>query len=143
MKKIISLNLAILMIVLSFAGCSNKTPTMEELEQQAIDVNMIDINKDSTENIVKAKENYCNKILKLDGQVLRIKEEYVELGCAGVSSTSVNVYLPQEDLAKLEFGQRIIVLGRIADEVEDILDEHGFRHIYYQMPDAILVQDVF
>lgn len=144
MKKIISLSLAVLMIVLSFAGCSSKAPTKDELLEQAIEVEAMDINNDSFDNFVRAKEAYCNKVLKLKGTITDFGDNYVVIsgyyGCEYV----VDVYLPTEEMVNVENGQSVIVVGQTSEEITETSTDIGeatFEYKHFQMPTAYLVSD--
>ena len=54
-------------------------PTKEEMLAIAEEYSSSDIQNDSIENIVKAKQKYCNKTLLLSGMVRNIEEDHIEL----------------------------------------------------------------
>ncbi len=103
-----------------------------------------DIQNDSIENIVRAKQLYCNKTLLLSGTVRNIKEDHIELSAMYGANYMVDVYLSVDDLVLLESGQAIVVVGTTTDEIiEDSENaaEYTFDYSHYQMPEAYLVND--
>ena len=156
MKKVISICLILVMVLAAFVGCSKNTGKedvssqavkgKEKLLSQAVDGDAYDINNDSFDNHVKAKNSYCNKVLKLKGTVIEIAEDHVILGGSYSTEYRVNVYLPTEEMLNLEKGESIVVVGETNDElVEDTenVAQYSFDYHYYQMPTAYLVQDRF
>ena len=116
----------------------------EEMLEQAEEVDANVINNESFENFARAKQNYCNKILKLEGMIQSIGEDHIELGYN--STYVVDVYLPIDEIMMLEVGQSVVVVGETTDEIIDSsqnIAEYSFEYFHYQMPAAYLVQDRF
>ena len=119
-------------------------PTKEEMLAIAEEYSSSDIQNDSIENIVKAKQKYCNKTLLLSGMVRNIEEDHIELAPIYSSNYIIDVYLSIDDLVLLEQGQSITVVGTTTDEIIDDSEsvaEYTFDYSHYQMPVAYLVKD--
>lgn len=145
MKKVISVLLTVMLVCLCFTACGgSKTISKEEMLETAEEYSVTNIQNDSVNNIVNAKQKYCNKTLLLYGYVRHIKEDHIEL-CASYSANyMVDVFLPLEELSVLQDGQIIKVVGITTDEIKDdseIAAEFTFEYKHYQMPSAYLVED--
>lgn len=126
------------------ATAAKDSMSKEEMLAQAEEVNASVINNESFENFARAKQTYCNKILKLKGMVQSIAEDHIELGYN--STYVIDVYLPMDEILTLEVGQQIAVVGETTDEVinsSENIAEYAFEYVHYQMPTAYLVQDRF
>ena len=158
MKKAISLLLA-LVLCLSLCACgggNGDTPdipettesptettapevtvlTKEEMLEQATEVQAHEIDNTSHENLALAKQNYCNTVLKVTGQIARIAEDHIELGTGWYV---VDVYLPIDELVTLQANQQVTIVGQTTESIEK--DSNGMSH--YQMPTAYFVTDRF
>ena len=164
MKKVLSLILALVMC-LSLCACgggsdNNKdntnntsknpeTTTMskDDMLSAATAVCSDQIDNDTFENKAKATQLYCNKVLKVTGFVVSIEEDHIKLGddfYAGV--TVIDVYLPIEDLAMLEKGQLVTIVGQTADKIEtrnQNMAGSDWEQEYFTMPQAYFVGDVY
>ncbi len=143
MKKLFALVLVVVMC-LSFAGCGAKTPTKEELLAVAVEVSANEIQNDSIDNVVSAKQKYCNATISVSGYVRNINEDHIELSASYGSNYMVDVYLPTDELVQLEQGQSITVVGTTTDEIVKDSENAGgytFEYSHYQMPVAYLVKD--
>ena len=78
-------------------------------------------------------QDYCNKILQVNGQITQIAEEYVVISSGDYA---IDVYLPLEELITLTLYQQVIIVGETTDEIV----KAGFGG-HYQMPVAYLVRD--
>ncbi|MBR1757851.1 MAG: hypothetical protein IJ744_03880 [Lachnospiraceae bacterium] len=119
-------------------------PTKDELLSQAEKASANDINNAAFDNIARTKQTYCNKTLELSGMVKTIQEDYVELAGFYGATYLIDVYLPLDDLVKLDAGQQITVVGNTTDELIDTSEsvaEYTFEYKHFQMPIAYLVQD--
>lgn len=150
MKKALSI-LLVLVMCLSLGACggSNDAPKTEaptettapeetvmskdEMLASAVPLEMYEINNASVENIAKAKMDYCNKILQVNGQITQITEEYIVISSGDYA---IDVYLPLEELITLTLYQQVIIVGETTDEIV----KAGFGG-HYQMPVAHLVTD--
>ncbi len=143
MKKFVSL-IMVAVMCLALASCGEKVPTKEEMLAVAEEFSANDIQNDSVENIVSAKQKYCNKTISVSGYVRNIKEDHVELSAFYGSNYIVDVYLSVDELAKLEQGQSITVVGNTTDEITSSTESavgSTFDFYHYQMPVAYLVKD--
>ncbi|MBR4858980.1 MAG: hypothetical protein IKU08_07325 [Clostridia bacterium] len=143
MKKFLSFILIVAMC-LSLVACGSKTLTKEEMIAVAEEFSASDIQNDSIQNIVSAKQKYCNKTILLSGTVRSIQEDYIELSASYGSNYIIDVYLSLEELVLLEQGQYITVVGTTTDEIIDSSEsvaEYTFDYSHYQMPVAYLVKD--
>ena len=105
--------------------------TKEEMLQVAEDVSWVDIQNASVENIVKAKQQYCNKVMQLNGKIWSIEQDHIVIG-GDAANYLVDVYLPLDEIITLENQQVITVIGKTTDEIIDTT---------YQMQNAYLVKD--
>lgn len=147
MKQYIALVLALVMCLsLCACGGGNESPetttpeeaimSKEEMLEQAMDVQVHEIENVSHDNIARAKQDYCNKVLNLTGQISKIAEDHIELG---IGLYVVDVYLPIDELITLQTHQQITVVGQTTDTIEK--DSNQKSH--YQMPVAYFVTDRF
>lgn len=136
MKKIFALMLAALML-LSFAACSgnggqtaNATqeptegPTAEPTEEPkmskeemleiAVEAKDFEINNAIYDNIAKAQYSYCGKVLLITGTIYQIEADHI---CLNDVYVSIDVYLPIEDIVKLENRQSVIIVGETDDTI--------------------------
>lgn len=157
MKRLISLFLAIMMCI-ALAACANASETdnssteaeskenilsKEELLESAIEVKALDINNLTIEDVNKAKEEYCDKTLKMTGPIERIEEEYIEIG---YHDCAIKVYLSSEEISMLEEGQQVTVVGQTSDSIEEYNDPSSTvvdPTLYYEMSPAYFVEDYF
>lgn len=147
MKKFLTLFLASLMC-LSCVACGGSSKgskaSKDDLLAVAEECSATDIQNDSIENIVRAKQSYCNKTLLLGGTVRTINEDHIELSAMYSANYIIDVYLPEEELVLLESGQYITVVGTTTDEIiedSENVAEYTFDYSHYQMPEAYLVGD--
>lgn len=143
LKKIIALVLAAV-LCFSFAACGKKSLTKDEMLAAAEEYSANDILNDSVENIVNAKQKYCDKTLLLSGTVREIKEDHIELAAYYGAEYIIDVYLGVDEIGKLKSGQSIKIVGITTDELiekEEKVAEYIFNYNYYQMPTAYLVED--
>ena len=155
MKKVTALILAFV-LCLTLIACGQPTAdveqattaapkqTKEEMLSVAEECSATDLQNDSIENIVRAKQKYCNKTLLLSGYVRDIKEDHIELSSFYGANYMVDVYLSMDELVLLDRGQSISVVGTTTDEILEDADEVGgtvFDYSHYQMPDAYLVRE--
>lgn len=152
MKKIIMLILTLIM-AFTLAACGSSEVAEEAEESKTSKEDMLavaeecsatDVQNESIENIVRAKQSFCNKTLLLKGCVRDIKEDHIELSSFYGANYMVDVYLSVDDLVVLEKGQSIVVVGVTTEEIiEDTETAAGysFDYSHYQMPEAYLVSD--
>ena len=148
MKRIFSLILVLAMI-LSLCSCgsveqNSSKLSKEDMLMEAEEVSATDIQNDSIDNIVAAKQKYCNKTILLSGSVRSIKENYIELSASFGSNFMTDVYLSTDELSTLKTGQSITVVGTTTDKIIETSENvAGFTLDYnhYQMPNAYLVND--
>lgn len=117
--------------------------SIEEMLKEAKEVDAIDINNDTFDNIVNAKQKYCNTVLKIKGVVRSIAEDHIEVGGQSTDHL-IDVYLSTDEIASLKTRQAISVVGKTSDEVIKTTENYGpyTAEIYhYQMPQAYLAQD--
>lgn len=122
---------------------ATESMTKEEMLQVAEEVSWVDIQNASVENIARAKQQYCNIVMQLEGRIWSIEEDHVVIGGDGANYL-IDVYLPIEEILTLENNQVISVVGKTTDEIIDVTEnvaEYSFDFSYYQMPNAYLVKD--
>ena len=117
--------------------------TKEEMLQIAEEVLWVDMQNASAENIARAKQQYCNKVIQLEGEIFSIEEDHIVMGGGG-ADYYIDIYLPLEEILMLEPGQVISVVGKTTDEIIEATEhiaEYTFDNSYYQMPNAYLIKD--
>ena len=115
----------------------------EELLNIAKKVDAIDINNDTFDNVVSAKQKYCNTVLMINGVVRSIAEDHIEFG-GQYTDHLIDVYLPLDEIAELKTKQAINVVGETSDEVIKVSQNYSpyTADVYhYQMPHAYLAKD--
>lgn len=139
MKKVLALVLA-LVLVLSLVACGgsgeNKNDSTVKAEMSLDD--MLDVAQDTSirkmgndfaMNTTKAKEEYFNNAYKIWGVIYDIGDGYVDIRPSeDFYDDPVYVYLPNEELKKLNKGDVIQVVGIITDDTEDsfqVIDPTG------------------
>ena len=91
-KRILSL-LLMAVVCLGLSACGDKTPTKEEMLAVAAEFSANEIQNDSIDNIVSAKQKFCNTTISVSGYVRNIEEDHIELSAAYSSNYIVDVYL--------------------------------------------------
>lgn len=117
--------------------------TKEEMLQVAEEVSWSDIQTATAENIARAKQQYCNKVMQLYGRIWSIEEDHIVIGGNGANAL-IDAYLPLEEIVTLELNQYIYVVGKITDDIIDTtenIDGYTFNYSCFQMPNAYLVKD--
>lgn len=152
MKKALSLVLA-LVLCLSLCACSSnndnskdKKMSKEEMLASAQAVTAQQIAAES-QNIAKAKQLYCGKIIELTGFIFQIEADFVAVSTGGTySGILTDVYLPAEELVHLEPGQKIVVVGLMDENVETrpfVVAGSQFNHRHFTMKQAYLIQSTY
>ena len=116
MKKLFSL-LLVFAMVLSLCSCISSVPSKEEMISNAIELNWEKVNKERQENIVRAQNEYNDSIVKWTAKVYNINNGYVTMSNKsynGVPIDFINVYLSNDDIAKLEKLQEVTVVGKLS-----------------------------
>ena len=164
MKKLLALMLAAA-LALSLVACGggsgagdNNTPstgngdttstdtpsgggmTKEEMLEQAIECTAGEIAVDTGNNIVKAKQTYCEKTLSIYGWILEISTDHITISGG---DTNFEVYLPVEDIANLESRQYVTIVGNTGAEIREEPIAPGIpQNAYiYEVSPAYLVAD--
>lgn len=151
MKKVGCMTLVMaLCLTLCACGGGSKTNASNKMSKEdmlaaAEVVEPSQIAKDVNSNIAKAKQLYCGKALEVTGRVSSIKEDYVELSLS--SSAVIDVYLPTEELLLLASGQKVTIVGKTNEELNEITASGpmGMEWVtkHFAMPEAYLVNDTF
>lgn len=118
--------------------------TKDEMLAIAEEYDSIDIQNDSVNNIVSAKQKYCNKTILLSSTVRNIFEDHIELSRSYDANYIIDVYLSIDELVLLEQGQSITVVGTTTDEIIEVSEtviQYTYPYSHYQMPIAYLVKD--
>lgn len=112
MKKILLLILtAALMLSLAACGGKSSSMTKEEMLEVAEVVSVDEVSDAVNSNIVNAKQAYCGKVLEVQSTAFEIEEDRIDIG-------HFIVYLPEEDIAKIQKNQRITVVGKTNDDIQ-------------------------
>lgn len=159
MKKLIMFVLSIAMLF-SLCACGggndapktdNSTPTAEtamtkeEMLEQAEEVNASLLNNDCFDNLAKAKQTYCDKVIITKAYVYMVNEDHVVLGCSTSSGAQVCIaaYMPVDDLVQIESSSVITVVGLVSDIEDRDFDWGGMtvNYPHYIMDTAYLVTE--
>ena len=106
--------------------------TKDEMLAIAEEYDSIDIQNDSVNNIVSAKQKYCNKTILLSSTVRNIFEDHIELSRSYDANYIIDVYLSIDELVLLEQGQSITVVGTTTDEIIEAGSFHMIEEIILQ-----------
>ncbi len=118
---------------------TTESMTKDEMLKVAESVSENEMGSAIAENIVKAKQTYCGKVLKVKAPVSSIREDSVIVGQV---QPSLVVYLPEEDIAELQPLEWITIVGITDEDIQtETLTVGGtqweLRH--YVMEDAYFV----
>ena len=91
--------------------------TKEEMLEQAIECDTMTISSDTTSNIVRATQTYCEKILLITGRIGEISADHIQIDPDSI--TRYKVYLPVEEIANLEVGQYVTIVGQTGAEIKE------------------------
>ena len=152
MKKLLALMLAAA-LALSLVACGGgggagdnntseeTTMTKEEMLEQAIECDTITISSDTTSNIVRATQTYCEKILLITGRIGKISADHIQIDPDPI--VRYKVYLPVEEIANLEVGQYVTIVGQTGAEIKEEPIGPGIpQNIYvYEVSPAYFVTD--
>lgn len=126
MKKILVF-LIIGLTIITLCACgirvdSNKSNNQEivnELLEESDDVLMITIMGDFNTNVQSFKEKYCGKTINIQKAIVKeITNDFVYIGVKRNDDFKLEVHLPQEELAELEKGQTVSIVGTASDDIE-------------------------
>ena len=153
MKKLLALILAAA-LALALVACGGdsgagdtNTPsggmTKEEMLEQATECDAAKIAGETANNIARATQTYCGKTLSIKGLIREICADHIQIE----SNTIVRfkVYLPVEDIANLENGQLVTIVGNTGAEItEEPLAPGIPQNIYvYEVNPAYFVTDIY
>jgi len=99
--------------MLSLVACGGEggSMTKEEMLEVAEVVDVVEVSDAVNSNIVSAKQTYCGKVLEVQSSAFEIEEDRIDIG-------HFIVYLPEEDIAKIQKNQRITVVGKTNDDIQ-------------------------
>ena len=140
MKKAISILLALGM-VLTLAACGNKrnllssennTEPQKETTETPVASSSFDIENaivDTPENIWKAAKSNTAKAMQntylFKCKVLQVATTYFETE----DLSNLRIFLPLEELAKLNVGEWVGIIGKVTDNKTEMLGDGGYREI--------------
>ena len=117
----------------------------EEMIAQAEEVKASAMNNDCMSNVAKAKQTYCDKVIKTSAYVYTVNEDHVVLACSKESGAQVciAVYLSNEDLVNVESSSVITVVGTISTIENRDFTWGGMtvNYPHYVMDTAYLVEE--
>lgn len=123
MKRTITI-LLMAVLLLSMAACSsgNGTTTQEatsmtkdEMLEVAENINLTDVVNAFSENKARAEQTYLDNIYTISALVYNIESDYCTIECTGNNGDKViSVYLDKSELALLNSGEMITVVGKIS-----------------------------
>ena len=154
MKKILKF-MILTAVIISLTACKKEIGTEENTETSIKTVGMtkeemlevaevaeeVEMNNALVENIVSAKQTYCDKVLEVTAPVYMIEEDYILVGQNG---SSLIVYLPEEDIVNLQLKQWITLVGLTNDDIQTETRKVGPMEFEYQcfvMEHAYFVTD--
>lgn len=124
MKKLLTILLvAVLALSLAACGGGSDTPeaatmTKDEMLKDATEVTMSELYDSTYNNVLKAKEDYCDKVIQVTTAVVEIQDDHAVLSNTSILDEVVlDVYLPTEELMELQVNQRVTVIG-ISSDIE-------------------------
>lgn len=114
--------------------------TKEEMLEQATEYTAGEIAGDTGDNIAKAKQTYCEKILSIYGRVSKINTDNITISGG---TADFEVYLPVEDVVNLESGQYVTIVGNTGAEIREEAIAPGIpQNVYiYEVSPAYFVTD--
>ena len=117
----------------------------EEMIAQAEEVKASAMNNDCMSNVAKAKQTYCDKVIKTSAYVYTVNEDHVVLACSKESGAQVciAVYLSNEDLVNVESSSVITVVGTISTIENRDFNWGGMtvNYPHYVMDTAYLIEE--
>lgn len=165
MKKLLALILAAA-LALSLVACGgggagdNNTPntgsddttstdtpsdgmTKEEMLEQATECDAAEIAGETANNVARATQTYCGKILSIKGTIGEISADHIQIESNSI--VRFKVYLPVEDIVNLENGQLVTIVGNTGAEItEEPLAPGIPQNIYvYEVNPAYFVTDIY
>ena len=117
MKKLLTVLLAAAM-ALSLAACGGESATAEDLQAQAEEVNLYDMNNAVMENLAAANETYAGKTVQVSGFIREIAADHCVFAVSPHVQFSLHVYLDQETLAGLRKDTKVTVVGTLGEVVD-------------------------
>ena len=113
MKKVLALVMA-LMLVLSLVACGGGGKTKEEMLSEAKKLCINTLFDEIDNNTERAKSDYENGTYLIWGQVYDIKGDHCVISTSYCSTIcSLNVFLPKDELLKLNKDEAIQIVGKI------------------------------
>ncbi len=98
-------------------------------------------------NPTKAKAEYFNKVLLLEGFIQEIKEDHVRMRISdSIIAPRLDVFLPEEDIIRLMYNQKIVIVGILDEtitEEEAMSSGSSYTYSIISMSTAYLIQDKF
>lgn len=111
--------------------------TKKEMLDQAAAVSMSDMIQNTLDDQSRAAQLYCNKILIVEGDITEMCDNDIAIGSFDVA---IQAALSNHDLANLEIGQRITIVGKTGNEIQTGDALHTVSALYDMQP-AFLVKD--
>lgn len=114
--------------------------TKEEMLEQAIECTAGEIAVETSNNIAKAKQTYCEQTLSIYGWIFEISTDHITISGG---DTNFEVYLPSEDIVNLESRQYVTIVGNTGAEIREEPMAPGIpQNVYiYEVSPAYLVAD--
>ena len=110
MKKAFAL-LLVAVMCFSLVACGKSKESMME---EAIVLDWTSVHATMLDNEARAKQDYDKKVVTWTATVFRINEKFAEMAVEtsnGMPLNDIDVYLDSEDLAKLNKGETVTVVG--------------------------------
>lgn len=114
MKKKLLTSLLVLATLFFITGCGNASK--EDMVKKATDLSIRTLKSDITANYKNAKDKYEGNVYSMVGGIINIEDNFakVELYNVDVESSYLEVHFNNDDLKKLESGQKIEFVGKIS-----------------------------
>lgn len=120
MKRTLALLLTLVMcLALCACGRENSAPEMtkEKMLEQATECTAAEIAGETANNVARATQTYCGKTLSIRGLIGEICADHIQIESNSI--VRLKVYLPVEDIANLESGQLVTIVGNTGAEITE------------------------
>lgn len=118
--------------------------TKEEMLAVAEETELGELSMLIADNVLKAKQTYCGKVLTFRRDISRIEEDRVVFN---YGNGALVAFLSEEDILKLESGQVVTIVGLTDEEFETrterMPDGSNYDNKDCVMEQAYLVQDTY
>lgn len=150
MKRIITI-LVMAALLLSMAACSNgngattqeaTSMTKDEMLEVAENINLTDVANAFSENKARAEQTYLDNVYTISALVGSIESDHCTIKCTGNNGDKIfSVYLDKSELALLNSGEMITVVGKISSYFE--IDNAFYVGNTIEMTGTLKIEDTY